>query len=731
MYKFIFLLMLIIGLANPATSQQKISLEDIQLHGTFRAKGVSGLYSMNDGLHYTTLDGGSRILKYNYRTGDQTAVVFDLATIDNAPISQFSSYEFSNDESKILLTTERAPIYRHSFTAQYYIWNSVTQELSPLSEKGKQQLATFSPDGERVAFVRDNNLFVKSLKFGTESQVTTDGQFNQIINGAPDWVYEEEFSFSKAFAWSPDSKFLAFMRFDETEVPQFSMSMFKGMAPSHEENALYPGDYRFKYPKAGEKNSIVSVHVYDIKSKTTVKADVGSETDQYIPRIKWMADAADLAVMRLNRKQNQLDVLLVNPFTGDSRLFYSEKNKRYVAEEFLDDFTILPDNDYLVINSERSGYAQLYLYNRQGYEVRQLTSGDYDVTKFYGFDPKKKIFYYQAAKESPMQREIYYVSLDGKKKGRLSQQDGTNDAEFSSGFQYYINTYTNLTTPKQTTLHSNDGKLIRVLEDNKALQEKLADYRIAAREFFHFETSEGVALNGWMIKPVNFDPNVKYPVVMTQYSGPNSQEVLDNFSIDWHNYLAQEGFVVACVDPRGTGARGEEFRKCTYRQLGKYESDDQVETAKYLGSLPFVDRDNIAIWGWSYGGFMTLLSLEKGGDLFKAGIAVAPVTNWRYYDTVYTERFMRTPRENPNGYDDNSPLSHPEGITGRLLLIHGSADDNVHVQNSMEFSEALVQAGIQFDMAIYTNRNHSIYGGNTRLHLYRRMTDFLKANLMK
>jgi dipeptidyl-peptidase-4 len=731
MHKFILSLILLTGLSLSAFSQQKISIEDVQLYGTFRPKGVKGLYSMKDGLHYTTLEDGARIVKYNYKTGDEAGIIFDLTTVENAPIRHFSSYEFSDDETKILLTTDRQPIYRRSFTAQYYIWNLVTKALSPLSEKGKQQLATFSPNGERVAFVRDNNLFVKSLKFGTESQVTTDGKANEIINGAPDWVYEEEFSFNKAFAWSPDSKFLAFIRFDETEVPEFSMTLFKGMEPSLDENALYPGQYTFKYPKAGARNSVVSVHVYDLKSKTTIKADTGTETDQYIPRIKWMADAADLAVMRLNRRQNQLDVLLVNPFTGDSRLFYSEKNKRYVAEEFLDDFTILPDNDYLVINSERSGYSQLYLYNRQGYEVRQLTSGDYDVTRFYGFDPRKKIFYYQAAKESPMQREVYSVSLDGKKQSKLSQQAGINDAEFSSGFQYYINTYTNLTTPKQTTLHSNDGKLIRVLEDNQALQEKLAGYSISPRTFFQFKTPEGTELHGWMIKPLNFDPNKKYPVVMTQYSGPNSQEVLDEFTIDWHNYLAQEGFVVACVDPRGTGARGEEFRKCTYMQLGKYESDDQVETAKYLGSLPFVDKNNIAIWGWSYGGFMTLLSLEKGGDLFKAGIAVAPVTNWRFYDTVYTERFMRTPRENPDGYDDNSPLSHPEGIKGHLLLIHGSADDNVHFQNSMEFSEALVQAGVPFDMAIYTNRNHGIYGGNTRMHLYQKMTGFLKRNLMQ
>ncbi|WP_163712373.1 S9 family peptidase [Mangrovibacterium lignilyticum] len=731
MRKLIYLFILILGCGSLSQAQKKITLEDVQAYGTFNQKSVDGLYSMNDGLHYTTLEQGSKIVKYDYKKGEKVGDVFDLSKIEDAAINHFSSYEFSDDETKILLCTQEEKLYRHSKTANYYIWNSVTEELTELSAKGKQQLATFSPDGERVAFVRDNNIFVKSLKFGTENQVTTDGKTNEIINGAPDWVYEEEFSFSKAFVWSPDSKFLAFLRFDETEVPVYAITMYKGSNPTLNENSVYPGKDMLKYPKAGEKNSVVSVQVYDLKSKTTIQADLGTDTDQYIPRIKWMADAADIAVMRLNRRQNQLDVLLVNPNTGDSRLFYTEKNKRYVDEEFLDDFTILPDNNYLVINSEKSGYSHLYLYNRQGFEVRQLTSGDFDVTEFYGFDSKKKIFYYQAAKESPTQREIYFVSLDGKKQGKLSSKAGTNNAEFSTGFQYYINTFTNLSTPKQTALYSIDGKLIRVLEDNQGLQEKLADYEIKPREMFQFKTSEGVELNGWIIKPLNFDSSKKYPVVMTQYSGPNSQKVLDQFDIDWYNYLAQEGFIVACVDPRGTGARGEDFKKITYLQLGKYESDDQVETAKYLGSLAYVDKDNIAIWGWSYGGFMTLMSMEKGGDIFKAGIAVAPVTNWKYYDTVYSERFMRTPRENPDGYNDYSPLSNPGGITGRLLVVHGSADDNVHLQNSMEFSEALVQAGVQFDMAIYTNRNHGISGGNTRLHLYQKMTDFLKMNLMK
>jgi len=712
-----------------AFSQKKIELSDVIGKQTFIEKSVTGLRSMNDGLYYTTEENRNKIVKYSYKTGTQAEVLFDLSKIGNPGFSEFSDYAFSDDETKILFTTNKKSLYRHSFTADYFVWNRTTKEMAPLSANGSQQLATFSPDGERVAFVRNNNIFIKSLKFGTENQVTRDGKVNEIINGAPDWVYEEEFSFNKAFAWSPDSKFLAFIRFNETEVPMFNMPIYQGQKPELKENQLYPGSYSYKYPKPGEKNSVVSVRIYDLKSKSSVTAEIGTDVDQYIPRIKWTADATDLAIMKLNRLQNKLDIVLCNPYTGDTRNFFTEKNKRYISEDFYDNFIFLPDNKYIVVNSERNGYSHLYLYDRQGFEVKQLTNGNFDVTAFYGFDPVKKVFYYQAAKETPMRREVYFVSLDGKKSGKLSTMDGTNSADFSSGFQFFINTFSNTETPKLVTLYDQTGKLIRTLEDNAALKNQLKEYALGKKEFFTFKTSEGVELNGWMIKPANFDQSKKYPVVMTQYSGPNSQEVLDKWSIGWDDYLAQEGFVIACVDPRGTGARGEEFRKMTYQQLGKYESDDQVEAAKYLGTLSFVDKNRIAIWGWSYGGFMAALCMEKGADVFKAGISVAPVTNWRFYDSVYTERYMRTPNENPEGYDDNSPLFHAEKIKGNYLLIHGSADDNVHLQNTMEFSERMVQAGVQFDMAVYTNRNHGIRGGNTSMHLYTKMTNWLKEKL--
>ena len=711
-----------------AAAQKQVTLEDLFQKATFSQGSVQGLRPVKDGNHYTVMEDGSRIVKFSYQTGQRVSVVFDVTKVEKAPIQRFSNYEFSSDETKILLTTDIEPIYRRSFTASYYVWNSVTEELLPLSDKGKQQAATFSPDGERVAYVRSNNLFIKSLRFGTESQITFDGERNKIINGVPDWVYEEEFGFNKAFAWSPDSKFLAFMRFDESEVKEFGMTMFRGDKPALDEYGLYPQNITFKYPKAGEKNSDVKVLVHEIRSRTTITADTGQETDQYIPRLKWTPDANDLVIMRLNRRQNQLDVLYANPFTGESRLAYRERNEKYIDEDFLDKFIYL-DNGNFVVTSERNGYSHLYLHDRQGFEIARLTNGEFDVTDFYGYDPVRKYFYYQAAAESPLRREVYFTTQDGKRKGKLSALQGTNRADFSTGFKFFINYYTNSDTPNLVTLHDWQGKQLRVLESNEKLKATLKEYNLPKREFFKFTTADAVELNGWMLKPLNFDATKKYPVVIVQYSGPNSQQVTDNFRVGWHEFLAHEGFLVVCVDPRGTAARGEAFRKVTYLQLGRYESDDMVETARYLARQPYVDGSNIGIHGWSYGGFMVALSMSKGGELFKAGISVAPVTSWRFYDTIYTERYMRTPRENPEGYDDNSPLFHAGKVKGRMLLVHGSADDNVHAQNTMEYAEALVQADVQFDMAIYTNRNHGIRGGNTTMHLYKMKTDFLKREL--
>ncbi|KAF0235450.1 MAG: dipeptidyl-peptidase [Prolixibacteraceae bacterium] len=714
---FFSLLTIVIANATVAQQPQKITLEDILAKGTFRAQTVTGLRSMKDGEHYTTLENNGRIVKYSYKTGNEVAVVFDITEIRDAPIESFSDYIFSPDETKVLLTTAVQPIYRHSFTATNYVWNFVTEEFTPLSEKGAQQAATFSPDGDRVAFVRGNNIFIKNLKFGTENQVTYDGEKNKIINGIPDWVYEEEFGYNKALWWSPDSKFLAFVRFDEREVPEFTMPMYAGDSPVLEKNKLYPGLEAFKYPKAGEKNSEITVLVHELRSKTNLPVDIGPEKNIYIPRLKWTPDANSLVVMRLNRLQNNLDVLYANPYTGDSRRIFTEKNKRYIDESFLDDFVFLDDGKFVIDNN--------------GFEIKQLTKGKFDVTKFYGYDNIRKVFYYQAAAESPLRREVYFISQDEKKKGKMTTLQGTNDVDFSVNYNYYVNYFSSSKTPALVTLHDNKGTQNKVLQDNTVLKNTVNVLSIPLKEFFSFTTSAGVELNGYMIKPEGFDTSKKYPVIMTQYSGPNSQSVADNWGrgIGWEHYLAQEGFLVVCVDPRGTAARGEDFRKITYQQLGKYESEDMVEAAKYLGTLNYVDKSNIAIYGWSYGGFVVLLAMQKGGELFKAGVSVAPVTSFRFYDTVYTERYMRTPEENPKGYDENAPLSHAGDIKGRLLIVHGSADDNVHAQNTYEFAEKMVQAGVQFDMAIYTNRNHGIRGGNTSMHLYTKMTNFLNEQL--
>jgi dipeptidyl-peptidase-4 len=721
--------LLLAGVCFFSVQAQQISLEDVIIKGTFRQKFVTGLTSLNDGISYTLLEKeGSQIVKYSYKTGQNLEVVLDLKELKNDTLKSISDYSFNNDETQVLLMTDRKTIYRRSFTATYFVYNFITKELTRLS-KGQQQLATFSPDGERVAFFRDNNLFIKSLRFGTVRQITFDGAVNKIINGAPDWVYEEEFEFIRAFEWSPDSKQLAYIKFNEEQVPSFGMMMYEGQKPDLKEYAVYPGERQFKYPKAGEKNSIVEVWVYDVKAGQNIKMDTGSETDIYLPRIRWTHSGKDLAIFRLNRQQNRLELLLANSYTGDSRLIYTEKNNRYIETDFLDNLQFLKDDKGFVVLSEKDGYKHLYLYDMGGVKISQLTEGNYDVMKFYGFDPVNKMFYYQAAAISPLQREVYGISIDKKKKIKLSDKKGINDADFSVGYKYFINSFTNLTTPNLVILNDIKGKEIKVLEDNRELLNKISEYKIPQKEFFSFKTSEGVELNGWLIKPLGFDANTKYPLFITQYSGPNDQEVLDSFGVSWNNYLALEGYLVVCVDPRGTGARGEEFRKCTYGQLGKLESDDQIETAKYFARQSYVDPRRIAIWGWSYGGFISSLCMAKGGEIFKAGIAVAPVTSFRFYDSVYSERYLGLLSQNPEGYDDNSPIKLARGIKGKLLLVHGSADDNVHLQNTMEFSEAMVQAGVLFQEMIYTNRNHNITGGNTRLHIYSLFDQFLNDNL--
>lgn len=710
----------------------KIKLQDVT-NGVYWPKQIDGVNPMNDGESYTQLSPDhKRIVRHSFKTGKEIATVFDVETARGSKkLPRIDGYIMSPDEHRILIQTETKGIYRRSYTAVYYIYDVRNNTLEPLSEGGPQQVPLFSPDGNVIAFARGNNLFLVKLLFGNaEVQVTKDGKFNEVINGLPDWVNEEEFTTNRSFDFSADSKVLAWVRYDESQVPIYSMQEFKGLYPARSEFDAYPGTYDYKYPVAGQKNSEVKVMTFDIKNRVTRTLDVPLDKDGYIPRIKFTSDPTKLAVITLNRHQSQMDVYMANPLSKVCKLVFREKNEKYVRETAYTQMKFYDGHFSLL--SERSGFQHLYWYNLGGQLEAQITKGNFEVTDFYGYDARTGSFYYASTQESPLRRAVYKADKQGRVK-KLSSSVGTNSAKFSKTMKYYMNVYSSAQQPPVTSLCDNNGKTITTLIDNADLKAKVE--KVAGKkEFFQFTTSEGVQLNGWMVKPRDFDASKKYPVVMYQYSGPGSQEVTDSWNLGFYgagifeSYLTEQGFICACVDGRGTGARGADFEKCTYLQLGLRESQDQVETAIYLGSLPYVDKANIGIWGWSFGGFNTLMSMSEGRPVFKAGVAVAAPSNWKYYDTVYTERYMRTPNENAAGYAIN-PMERAANLSGSLLLIHGTADDNVHFRNVAEMSEALVQANKQFEMQIYTNRNHSIYGGNTRYHLLTRMCDFFKRNL--
>lgn len=721
---FHYLLFFIIFSPFAFSQPKQISLEDIFRNNLFSAKSVYGIRSMKDGGHYTVLEDNRYILKCEYRTGETVDTLFRLREKNAYEIEYIYDYELSDDERKILFSTNIQPLYRHSFSADHYVWDMNRNDLVPVSGNGSQRLATFSPDGAKIAFVRDNNLYIRSAD-GEEYAVTTDGAYNEIIHGAPDWVYEEEFGFDKAFAWSPDSRRIAWMRFDESRVPLYIMPEYG--------NLLYPYWYTFKYPKAGEKNSVVSVHVYDLETKHTSPVDIGNDAEQYIPRLKWTCHADRLCVIRLNRLQNKVDILINDVAANRTKLLYSETNPCYIDEIDDDYIHFTPDGKYFYMFSERSGYNHLYLHDlNSGKQMNAITSGDYDVTGLLGYHSGTKRIYYTAADESPLRRNIFSVGINGKKPEKMNTEAGTHEAVFSRDFRYYINYYSNGNTPPEIRLYDTRGNnIIRTLEDNAELKGRIRKYGFVQKEFLSIPTSSGIHLNAYILKPDVLEPGKEYPLFMYVYGGPGSQQVSDSWdrSMAWKQMLVRKGYIVACVDNRGTGYRGEEFRKCTYMQLGKYETEDQIAAAVFLGDLPYIDQSRIGIFGWSYGGYMSSLCLTLGAGVFKAGIAVAPVTNWRFYDTIYTERYMRTPQENPSGYDDNSPINHVEKLKGKFLLVHGSADDNVHYQNTLVFAEKLVQANKPFEMQIYPDKNHGISGGNTSLHLYTRITDFIINNL--
>ena len=722
MKNFFFLLLVIT--ATLTAQKKEITLEDIWTYGTFKTEGLNSFQSMQNGDYYTILNFNGEtkttsLDKYDYKTLDKVKTLLDSKNINE--ISHFKNYKFSNDETKLILGADSERIYRRSSRGNYYVYFLESKEIQPISEN-KIQEPTFSPDGNKVAYVYNNNIYIKNLINNGTIQVTFDGEKNKIINGITDWVYEEEFHIVRAFDWNSNSDKLAFLRFDESDVPEFSMDVYG--------KDLYPTQQVFKYPKAGENNSIVSLHIFNLQTKKSSQVNLREKAQYYIPRIQWTNNSNALSVTTLNRHQNNLNLLLVNGKTLESYLLHNEKDDAYV--EVTDDLTFLKDNSF-IWTSENDGYKHIYHYNASGKLLNQVTKGNWQVTKYYGYDKETKRIFYQSVQDGSTNRTIYSVKLNGKDKKRLSTNTGTNNAAFSNSFNYYINTYSDAGTPYVYTLNeSKTGKRLKEIKNNKNLSEKLENYNMSPKEFFTLKTDNG-EFNAWMIKPSNFDPNKKYPLFMYQYSGPGSQSVSNrwNGSNDyWHQMLAQKGYIIACVDGRGTGFKGRDFKKSTYLNLVKYETIDQIDAAKELGKLPYINENRIGIWGWSFGGHMSTNCLLKGADVFKMAIAVAPVTSWRFYDTVYTERFLRTPQENPAGYDENSPINYAEKLKGAYLLVHGTGDDNVHVQNTMRMKNALIEANKQFDSETYPDRAHGIRGGkNTRLHLYNKMTNFIDKHL--
>ena len=721
MRKFPVLLIIVLLLCNfsiLSAQNKQIAIGEIY-DGTFTVESLDKLRSMDNGKQYTILNidrslGISTIEKYDYKTQKKLETIVS----SSASVPFFSSYEFSEDESKLLLATAIEPIFRRSTLGYFYVYDLKSKKISAVSNL-KIQEPSLSPDGSKVAYVHNNNIFVWDIAANYTKQLTLDGVKNKIINGITDWVYEEEFAFVRAFEWNSDGSKLAFIRFDETKVPEFSMDVYGAN--------LYQTQTKFKYPKAGEVNSEVSLHIVDVDTYDITQVDL--DDPYYIPRIKWMNDPNFLSVQTLNRHQNRLRLYAVNARNNTVSIILEETDDAYVS--VTDDLTFLADDSF-IWTSEKDGFKHIYLYNVEGKLMNQVTKGPWEVTKFYGYDQNEDLIYYQSTENGSINRDVYSVRSNGKNKRRLTTKLGQNTADFSADFTYFINAFSNASTPPEYTLHNAlNGKKVKDILNNQGLISKLEDYRINSKEFSTIAIN-GNDLNMWMIRPYDFDPTKKYPLFMTQYSGPGSQKVSNSWMDTndyWFQMLANEGYIVACVDGRGTGYKGADFKKVTYKELGKYEVEDQIAAAKKLSELSYIDESRTGIWGWSYGGFMSTNCLLKGNDTFEMAIAVAPVTSWRFYDTIYTERFMRTPQENPSGYDENSPFNYPELLKGKYLLVHGSADDNVHVQNTMRMVEALVQANKQFDWAIYPDKNHSIFGGNTRLHLYTKMTDFIKENL--
>ena len=700
-------------------------LDDFVISG--RVYGIPSSQPALDGRYYYQFNNsGTMISKCSYKKEKDVTTFFDNSKVPDNPVESWDGYTMSSDEKSILLWTNSTPIYRYSFTANHYIYNIKENKLTPLSEKGGEEIATLSPDGNQVAYVRDNNVYITHVGSGSTIQVTNDGKKNEIINAVPDWVYQEEFGVLNTFAWSPSGRYLAFIRFDESQVPMCSMELYEGECRPNPDYAIHPGRYDYKYPAAGEQNSVVSVYCYDILSGLLRKIDLPLNEDDYVPNIQFGKQATPaLMVVKENRAQTRMNIYAVDPETGLSREIYDEQSDMWIDEDVVTGVKYY--DCFFVVMSNRDGRKHLYKYNYSGNLLRQITKGDYDVTAYYGYDEAHKLFYFQSTKGA-LNRTIRCANDATGEVRELVDGNGTYSASFNSDFTYYIRRFSDANTPDQFVLYSIDGKRVRDLQLNENYAQKYTSPEIPRREFFTMYNDNGDLMNGYIIKPVDFDPNKKYPCIMSQYSGPGSQQVLNRWKMEWEEYFAMQGYVIACVDGRGTGGQGKAFLKAIYLNLGRYETEDQLAAARYMAEQPYVDPDRIGIWGWSFGGFETLMAMSQDDSRYACGVAIAPVTSWKFYDSIYTERFMLTPQENPDGYN-YAPLDLTDKLKGKLLLMFGSADDNVRIVNSMQYVAKLHSEGQQFDMMVYPNMNHSINGCGVRLPLYQRVLNFFDQHL--
>lgn len=717
-YKISILAFLLVMPGLSATAER---LNDF-VSGKYNTKPAIKAISSADGKYFAAAgNDNTLILKYEYRSGKVVDTLFNAAKARECPFDRFDGFDMSRDFKRILLYTDSEKIYRRSFKANYYTFEIMRNLVKPLSDDGKQQIATFSPNGRMVAFVRDGNVYLKKLDYDSQSEVTRGGETGEVIYGSTSWAYEEEFSFVNSLTWAPDNSTLAFLRTDERGTRPYPIQLYGGYCPYMDEYMLHPGTFMYKYPFPGEECAKAEVYTYTVESRVVKRMDVPLKDNAYIPRIVFTKDSLSLAVMTLNREQNILNVYSVNPKSGTARLLMNEKSDTWIDEATYGDITFY--DNFFVVPSMRDGYRHLYQYSTKGSLLKQITSGKWDVIKFLGADGKSN-FYYQGNAEGVLYSSVYKTDLSGKAT-RLTSGKGYNSAYFNADASYFVNTFSNTTTPPVTTLNTASGKTVTSFEKNSTL----SCQECGVKEFFTFNAPDGTTLYGYMIKPEGFSADKKYPVIMTQYSGPGRQTVLDRWeSPDWRNYMVSEGYIVASVDPRGTPGRGRDFAHCIYKNLGVPEAGDQIAAANYLASLGYVDKNNISIFGWSFGGYTTLMAMSLGKGVFNSGIAVAPVTDWHLYDAIYTERYMNTPQANENGYSATSAIRLAGSISGNLLLVSGTADDNVHLANTIQYTSALIEAGKQFDMQIYPNKNHSITGCDTRLHLFTRVCDFIKRN---